>query len=70
MSVMPTVWCDAHPVESVVKQELGCVSYPVRAFVPKPLLCFRFQAYGHVAALCRREIFPKCEQEGMRQKSV
>ena len=39
----------------------GYVSYPVRAFVPNPLRCFRCQAYGHIAAVCRREI-PRCEK--------
>ena len=28
----------------------------MRAFVPHPLQCFRCQAYGHVAAVCRRKI--------------
>jgi hypothetical protein len=42
------------------KFTLGCVSYPVSAFVPNPLRCFRCQAYGHVAAVCRKEI-PRCE---------
>lgn len=41
--------------------KLGGFSYPVRAFVPNPLQCFRCQAYDHVAAVCRREI-PKCEK--------
>jgi hypothetical protein len=31
------------------------------AFIPNPLLCFRCQAYGHVAAVCRREI-RRCEK--------
>ena len=39
------------------KVKLGCVSYPVRDFVPI-LSC---QAYGHVPAVCRREI-PRCEK--------
>jgi hypothetical protein len=33
----------------------------VRAFVPNPLMCFRCQAHGHVAAVCRRET-PRCEK--------
>ena len=42
---------------------LEYVSYPVRAFVPNPLRCFRCQAYGHIAAVCRKEIWrcKKCE---------
>ena len=43
------------------KVKLGCASYPVRVFVLKPLQCFRCQDYGHVAAVCRREI-PRCEK--------
>ena len=42
------------------KLMLGYVSYPVSAFLPNPLRCFRCQAYGHVAAVCRKEI-PRCE---------
>jgi hypothetical protein len=38
------------------KVKLGCVSYPMIAFVPNPLRCFRCQPYSHVAAVCRREI--------------
>jgi hypothetical protein len=51
---------DAESLSDKVK--LGCVSYPVRAFIPNPLQCFRCQAYGHVAAVCRREIsrYEKC----------
>ena len=40
---------------------LGFVSYPMRTFVLNPLRCFRCQAYGHVAAVCRREIL-RCEK--------
>ena len=40
------------------KVELGCA---LRDFVPNPLQCFRCQAYGHVAAVCRREI-PRCKK--------
>ena len=36
-------------------------SYSMRAFVLKILSFFRCQAYGHVAAVCRKEI-PKCEK--------
>ena len=43
------------------KINLECVTYPVRAFVPNPLQCFRCQAYGHVAAVCRREM-SRCEK--------
>ena len=41
---------------------LGYTSYPVRAFVPNPLQCFKCNVYGHVAAVCRREIprYGKC----------
>ena len=41
------------------KVMVGSVSYPMRAFVPKILWCFRCQVYGHVAAVCRRES-PRC----------
>lgn len=40
---------------------LGYFSYPLQAFVPKPLCCYRCQAYGHVATVCRREV-PRCEK--------
>ncbi|CDQ57693.1 unnamed protein product [Oncorhynchus mykiss] len=40
---------------------LGYISYPVQAFVPNTLRCYRCQAYGHVAAVCRRED-PRCEK--------
>jgi hypothetical protein len=43
------------------KVKLQCVSYTVRTFVLNPLQCFRCQAYGHVASVCRREI-PRCEK--------
>jgi hypothetical protein len=43
------------------KVMLGYVRYPVRAFVPNPLRCFRCHAYGHVIAVCRRDI-PRCEE--------
>lgn len=39
------------------KFKLGCVSYPVRAFVPNPLQCFRCLGYGQVAAVCRKKKF-------------
>ena len=32
----------------------------MRAYVPNPLRCFIYQAYGHVA-VCKREI-PRCEK--------
>ena len=38
------------------KVMLGYISYPFRAFVTNPLHCFRCNVYGHVAAVCRREI--------------
>ena len=50
---------DAESLSDEVKFE--CVSFPMRAFVPNPLWCFRCQAYGHVAAMCGREI-PRCEK--------
>ena len=39
----------------------GYISYPMRAFIQNPLQCFRYQVYGHVAGVCRREI-PRCEK--------
>jgi hypothetical protein len=38
---------------------LGYIKCHVRAFVPNPLLCFWCNVYGHVSAVCRREI-PRC----------
>ena len=48
---------------------LGYISYPVQAFVPNTLRCYRWQAYGHVAAVSRREV-PRCEKctEGHERK--
>jgi hypothetical protein len=43
------------------KVKLGFISYPVRGYVPNTLRCYRCQAYGHVAAVCRRE-GPRCEK--------
>ena len=43
------------------KVMLGYISYPVQAFVPNTLHCYRCQAYVHVAAVCRREV-PVCEK--------
>lgn len=40
---------------------LGYDSYSVTAFVLNPLRCFRCQAHGQVAAVCRREIL-RCEK--------
>jgi hypothetical protein len=39
------------------------------AFVLTTLRCYRCQAYGHVAAVCRREV-PRCEEyaEGQETK--
>lgn len=39
--------------------KLGYISYPVRAYVPNTLRCYRCQAYGLVAAVCWRED-PRC----------
>ena len=36
------------------KVMLGYFSNPVQASVLNPLGCYRCQAYGHVAAVCRR----------------
>lgn len=33
----------------------------MRAFVQNPLRCFRCQTYGHIAAVCWREIL-RCEK--------
>ena len=43
------------------KVMLGYISYPVQAFVPTTLHCYRCQAYGSVAAVCRREV-SRCEK--------
>jgi hypothetical protein len=43
------------------KVKMGSISYPVRAYVPNMLRCYRCQAYGHVAVVCRRE-GPRCEK--------
>ena len=43
------------------KVMLGYISCPVQALVPNTLHCYRCQAYGHVAAVCRREV-PRCEK--------
>ena len=50
------------------KVMLGYSNNPVQAFVLNTLRCYRCQAYGHVAAVCRREI-PKCEK-GMKQRNM
>ncbi|KAM4634664.1 uncharacterized protein ACJ7VT_002543 isoform 1-T4 [Polymixia lowei] len=34
---------------------LGYVSYPVRAYVLRPVRCYNCQRFGHVAANCRRQ---------------
>ena len=46
------------------KLTIGYISYPVRAFVPNTLRCYRCRAYGHVAAVCGREVprFEKCAE--------
>lgn len=33
--------------------KVGCLSFPVREFVPPPLRCYKCQLYGHIAAVCR-----------------
>ena len=43
------------------KVMLGYISYTVRAFVQNTLRCYRCQAYGHVAAVCRRKVH-RCER--------
>lgn len=34
---------------------LGFMSYPVRAYVPKPLRCYKCQRFGHTAKNCSRQ---------------
>lgn len=34
---------------------LGFISYPVRAYVPKPLRCFNCQRFGHLAKNCKEK---------------
>ena len=43
------------------KVKLGYISYPVSAYVSNTLRCYRCPAYGHVAAVGRRE-GPRCEK--------
>lgn len=47
--------------ESLSDKVIGYVSYPVQAFVLTTLHCYRCQAYGNVAAVCRRKD-PGCEK--------
>lgn len=43
------------------KVKVGCLSFPVREFVPPPLRCYKCQLYGHVAAVCRgKQRCPRC----------
>ena len=58
-------------VESLPDQVmLGYISFPVQAFVTTTLRCYSCQAYGHVAAVCRRKV-PRCEKcaEGMSERN-
>jgi hypothetical protein len=43
------------------KVKVGSVSYPVRVYVLRILQGFRCQGYGHIVAVCRREM-PRCEK--------
>ncbi|KAJ0003125.1 hypothetical protein NQD34_018165 [Periophthalmus magnuspinnatus] len=44
--------------------KVGCLSFPVREFVPPPLRCYKCQLYGHIAAVCRgKQRCPKCGGE-------
>lgn len=44
--------------------KIECMSFPVRAYVPSPLRCYKCQRYGHIAAVCKgRQRCPKCGGE-------
>lgn len=44
--------------------KIGCMSFPVRPYIPPPLRCYRCQRYGHIAAVCRgKQRCPKCGGE-------
>ena len=34
---------------------LGCVSYPVRVYVQRPLRCYNCQRFGHTAPNCKEQ---------------
>ena len=40
------------------KVVIGCLSYPVREYVPRPLRCYKCQRFGHIAGQCRAK--PRC----------
>ena len=40
---------------------LGCMSYFVRAYIPKPMRCFKCQKFGHIAKYCKeKRRCPRC----------
>lgn len=44
--------------------KIGCMSFPVRVFVPPPLRCYKWQRYGHIAVVCKgKQKCPKCGGE-------
>ena len=47
---------------------LGYINYPIQAFELNTLHCYRCQASGHVAAVCRREV-TRCERCGERHET-
>lgn len=34
---------------------LGCMCYYVRAYIPKPMRCFKCQKFGHIARFCKEK---------------